>query len=138
MFYTDNIRDDSSIYSFQVLKIGSVCSFETSLSTYTAQVTILNCELRSPKVRSSLKLLRSPLAMCKIELSLIQLLIPYLDSIFSHGTRCAGEVAAARDNGVCGVGVAYDSKIAGEVAIVTDHIYGSTALCWALAAFSAS
>lgn len=33
---------------------------------------------------------------------------------FSHGTRCAGEVAAARDNGVCGVGVAYDSKIAGE------------------------
>lgn len=31
----------------------------------------------------------------------------------SHGTRCAGEVAAARDNGVCGVGVAYDSKIAG-------------------------
>lgn len=31
----------------------------------------------------------------------------------SHGTRCAGEVAAARDNEVCGVGVAYDSKIAG-------------------------
>lgn len=31
----------------------------------------------------------------------------------SHGTRCAGEVAAARDNGVCGVGVAYNSKIAG-------------------------
>lgn len=29
-----------------------------------------------------------------------------------HGTRCAGEVAAAR-NDVCGVGVAYDSKIAG-------------------------
>lgn len=34
--------------------------------------------------------------------------------IFSHGTRCAGEVAAARDNGICGVGVAYDSKIAGN------------------------
>lgn len=29
-----------------------------------------------------------------------------------HGTRCAGEVAAVR-NDVCGVGVAYDSKIAG-------------------------
>jgi len=29
-----------------------------------------------------------------------------------HGTRCAGEVSAARNN-VCGVGVAYDSKIAG-------------------------
>jgi hypothetical protein len=27
--------------------------------------------------------------------------------------RCAGEISAARDNGVCGVGVAYDSKIAG-------------------------
>ncbi|KAM0722330.1 hypothetical protein Q7P37_001771 [Cladosporium fusiforme] len=30
-----------------------------------------------------------------------------------HGTRCAGEVAAVK-NGVCGVGVAYDSKVAGE------------------------
>ncbi|KAI6784614.1 Protease-like protein [Emericellopsis cladophorae] len=29
-----------------------------------------------------------------------------------HGTRCAGEVAAAR-NDVCGVGVAYDANIAG-------------------------
>ncbi len=33
---------------------------------------------------------------------------------FSHGTRCAGEVSAARDNQVCGVGVAYDSKVAGK------------------------
>lgn len=29
-----------------------------------------------------------------------------------HGTRCAGEIAAAR-NDVCGVGMAYDSRIAG-------------------------
>ncbi|CAK7263014.1 pheromone processing endoprotease [Sporothrix epigloea] len=29
-----------------------------------------------------------------------------------HGTRCAGEISAAKNN-VCGVGVAYDSKIAG-------------------------
>lgn len=29
-----------------------------------------------------------------------------------HGTRCAGEVSAVR-NDVCGVGVAYDSKVAG-------------------------
>uniref|UniRef100_A0A915KMT9 Uncharacterized protein n=1 Tax=Romanomermis culicivorax TaxID=13658 RepID=A0A915KMT9_ROMCU len=37
----------------------------------------------------------------------------YTDDWFnSHGTRCAGEIAAARDNGVCGVGVAYNSKIA--------------------------
>merc|ERR1711981_43311 len=31
----------------------------------------------------------------------------------SHGTRCAGEVSGARDNGVCGTGVAYDSMVAG-------------------------
>jgi len=38
----------------------------------------------------------------------------YTDDWFnSHGTRCAGEVSAARDNNVCGVGVAYDSKVAG-------------------------
>ncbi|CAF1146837.1 unnamed protein product [Adineta steineri] len=38
----------------------------------------------------------------------------YTDDWFnSHGTRCAGEIAAARDNNICGVGVAYDSMIAG-------------------------
>ena len=37
----------------------------------------------------------------------------YTQWFFSHGTRCAGEIAAARDNNICGVGVAYDSKIAG-------------------------
>ena len=38
----------------------------------------------------------------------------YTDDWFnSHGTRCAGEVSAARDNNVCGVGVAYDSLVAG-------------------------
>ncbi|XP_033102702.1 neuroendocrine convertase 2-like [Anneissia japonica] len=31
----------------------------------------------------------------------------------SHGTRCAGEVSAVADNGICGVGVAYKSKVAG-------------------------
>ncbi|XP_061678705.1 furin (paired basic amino acid cleaving enzyme) b [Syngnathoides biaculeatus] len=30
-----------------------------------------------------------------------------------HGTRCAGEVAAAANNGVCGVGVAYNAKVGG-------------------------
>uniref|UniRef100_A0A8C2C2F6 Furin (paired basic amino acid cleaving enzyme) a n=1 Tax=Cyprinus carpio TaxID=7962 RepID=A0A8C2C2F6_CYPCA len=30
-----------------------------------------------------------------------------------HGTRCAGEVAAVANNGMCGVGVAYNSKIGG-------------------------
>lgn len=38
----------------------------------------------------------------------------YTDDWFnSHGTRCAGEVAGRRDNGICGVGVAYDSQVAG-------------------------
>lgn len=31
----------------------------------------------------------------------------------SHGTRCAGEIAAAANNNVCGVGVAYNAKIGG-------------------------
>ena len=39
----------------------------------------------------------------------------YFHYLFSHGTRCAGEIAAARDNDVCGVGVAYNSKVAGKL-----------------------
>ncbi|MPC25592.1 Neuroendocrine convertase 1 [Portunus trituberculatus] len=31
----------------------------------------------------------------------------------SHGTYCAGVVAAVANNGVCGVGVAYDAKVGG-------------------------
>lgn len=31
----------------------------------------------------------------------------------SHGTRCAGEVAAVANNSICGVGVAYDANIGG-------------------------
>lgn len=30
-----------------------------------------------------------------------------------HGTNCAGVVAMAKDNDICGVGVAYHSKVAG-------------------------
>lgn len=37
---------------------------------------------------------------------------PKLNSDY-HGTRCAGEIAAARGNGFCGVGVAYDSRVSG-------------------------
>ena len=37
-----------------------------------------------------------------------------------HGTRCAGEIAAVRNN-VCGVGVAYDAKVAG-LRILSKHI----------------
>ncbi|XP_019861372.1 PREDICTED: neuroendocrine convertase 2-like, partial [Amphimedon queenslandica] len=31
----------------------------------------------------------------------------------SHGTACAGEIVMARDNNVCGVGVAYNASMAG-------------------------
>lgn len=34
---------------------------------------------------------------------------------YSHGTRCAGEVAAIADNNVCGVGVAFNAKIGGKL-----------------------
>ena len=34
-------------------------------------------------------------------------------AVTSHGTRCAGEVSAAANNNICGVGVAYNSKVAG-------------------------
>jgi hypothetical protein len=37
-----------------------------------------------------------------------------IDVCCSHGTRCAGEISSKRNNGICGVGVAYDSKIAGN------------------------
>jgi len=30
-----------------------------------------------------------------------------------HGTRCAGEVAAEANNGICSVGVAFESSIGG-------------------------
>ncbi|KNE54077.1 hypothetical protein AMAG_17620 [Allomyces macrogynus ATCC 38327] len=36
-----------------------------------------------------------------------------LDNSETHGTRCAGEIVAAADNSVCGVGVAYGAKLAG-------------------------
>lgn len=35
------------------------------------------------------------------------------DNINKHGTRCAGEVAAQANNDICGVGVAYNSRIGG-------------------------
>ena len=30
-----------------------------------------------------------------------------------HGTRCAGEVAAEANNGICSVGIAYNARIGG-------------------------
>ncbi|CDK25969.1 unnamed protein product [Kuraishia capsulata CBS 1993] len=37
---------------------------------------------------------------------------PRLDDDY-HGTRCAAEIAAEKGNDYCGIGVAYDSKVAG-------------------------
>jgi len=45
--------------------------------------------------------------------------------MFSHGTRCAGEVAAEANNSVCCVGVAYNAKIGGkysQLVIFVQHI----------------
>ncbi|XP_012667860.1 neuroendocrine convertase 2 [Otolemur garnettii] len=48
----------------------------------------------------------------------------------SHGTRCAGEVSAAANNNICGVGVAYNSKVAGirmlDQPFMTDIIEASS------------
>ncbi|XP_061622105.1 furin (paired basic amino acid cleaving enzyme) a isoform X2 [Phyllopteryx taeniolatus] len=45
--------------------------------------------------------------------SLLKLLPPRPYPDKRHGTRCAGEVAAVANNGICGVGVAYNAKIGG-------------------------
>ncbi|KAF6736979.1 Neuroendocrine convertase 2 [Oryzias melastigma] len=55
----------------------------------------------------------------------------YTDDWFnSHGTRCAGEVSAAANNNICGVGVAYNSKVAGirmlDQPFMTDIIEASS------------
>ena len=52
------------------------------------------------------------------------LMYNYFFPTLSHGTRCAGEIAAKRDNNACGVGVAYGSKIAGTSLSIfgTDHV----------------
>ncbi|QQP56542.1 Furin-like protease 2 [Caligus rogercresseyi] len=39
--------------------------------------------------------------------------MPQDDGNNKHGTRCAGEVAAGANNGVCGVGIAYNASIGG-------------------------
>lgn len=36
----------------------------------------------------------------------------------SHGTKCAGEIAMVANNSKCGVGIAYDSKVAGQSLLV--------------------
>ncbi|XP_066929242.1 PC3-like endoprotease variant B [Clytia hemisphaerica] len=46
-----------------------------------------------------------------------------------HGTRCAGEIAAAGNNSVCGVGVAYEANIGGVRMLdgqATDILEGSS------------
>lgn len=48
---------------------------------------------------------------------------------FSHGTRCAGEVAMEANNSYCGVGIAFNARIGGEERIVgRTETVGSRAL----------
>lgn len=42
----------------------------------------------------------------------LNLVISY--NFLRHGTRCAGEIAMAANNGFCGVGIAYNAKIGGK------------------------
>ena len=49
-----------------------------------------------------------------VSLNCVCLLLTELSRHSSHGTRCAGEVAAVANNSVCGVGVAYDANIGGK------------------------
>lgn len=40
----------------------------------------------------------------------------------SHGTKCAGEIAMVANNSKCGVGIAYNSKVAGQSPQPTDNV----------------
>lgn len=37
----------------------------------------------------------------------------YMGHANSHGTKCAGEIAMVANNGKCGVGIAYNCRVAG-------------------------
>lgn len=43
--------------------------------------------------------------------------VSFTPLIFRHGTRCAGEIAMQANNHKCGVGVAYNSKVGGKIAL---------------------
>ena len=46
---------------------------------------------------------------------------------FSHGTRCAGEIAAKANNKDCGVGIAHGCNIGGKIYHVTfNHLFYSS------------
>lgn len=47
---------------------------------------------------------------------------------FSHGTRCAGEVAMEANNSYCGVGIAFNARIGGEENNAASQTVGGSAL----------
>ena len=47
------------------------------------------------------------------------------DSFYSHGTRCAGEVAALANNSICGAGVAYQAHVGGMILSEINFVYFS-------------
>lgn len=74
------------------------------------------CNERRPKLcgcpsKSCLRVLRRVVVLNIFYLNLIQSFL--LSSCGSHGTKCAGEVAAQADNGICGVGVSFNASIGG-------------------------
>ena len=53
----------------------------------------------------------------------------YLKEINRHGTRCSGQVAAKKDNGVCVPGIAFNARIGGVRMLdgsVTDQVEASS------------
>ena len=47
----------------------------------------------------------------------------YFLSLSSHGNSCAGVIAGVANNSRCGVGLAYNAKIAGNCLLVFISIY---------------
>ena len=65
------------------------------------------------KLDSSYRSTNAPLDKDGNRIKLTENVRDYQKEINRHGTRCAGEVAAAADNNVCVPGIAYDAKIGG-------------------------
>ena len=52
---------------------------------------------------------------------LIQRVIILFPFWISHGTKCAGVIAAEANNSFCGVGIAYSANISGKQVL---HLFG--------------
>lgn len=93
---------------------GKIRQLGKGLATHThmSRLWKWSCERFIPEAASWASLGES----CSSSLSLLPLVFFY----FSHGTRCAGEVAAQANNSNCCVGIAYNARIGGRL---TDHSF---------------